>query len=140
MPRRAGRIFNLSERRYDYGLFDHQVLEFGFPDHHAPPLDLLWTVCHSMDAWASVRGGGGGGARAATLRHVDGGLAHAQADPRNVVCVHCKAGKGRTGVVCAAFLVFCGMFLVRGRPAREVAIAALEFFRHVRSRPPVRPG
>lgn len=45
-----------------------QVMEFGFPDHHAPPLDVLWAVCHCMDAWLSL-------------------------DERNVAVVHCKAGK-----------------------------------------------
>ena len=63
-------VFNLSERKYDPSHFDYRVLDAGFPDHFAPPLDLAWAVCSSMHAWLSV-------------------------DPQNVVAVHCKAGKVR---------------------------------------------
>jgi protein-tyrosine phosphatase len=49
-------------------MFDDRVLDVGFPDHRPPPLEHAWLVCHSIDAWLS-------------------------ADPRNVVAVHCKAGK-----------------------------------------------
>ena len=31
-----------------------------------------------------------------------------KADPENIVAVHCKAGKGRTGLMIAAFLVYSG--------------------------------
>lgn len=31
------------------------------------------------------------------------------ADPENVVAVHCKAGKGRTGLIVSAYLVFAGL-------------------------------
>lgn len=33
-----------------------------------------------------------------------------EADPANVVVVHCKGGKGRTGVVIAAYLSFKRLF------------------------------
>lgn len=32
----------------------------------------------------------------------------AQADPDNVVAVHCKAGKGRTGLMVVSYLMYCG--------------------------------
>ncbi|KAL0488869.1 phosphatidylinositol-trisphosphate 3-phosphatase [Acrasis kona] len=44
-------IWNLSEKHYSHEKFDNQVLEFGFPDHHNPPLDLLFQICKSMDSW-----------------------------------------------------------------------------------------
>jgi len=40
-------------------------------------------------------------------RHMDDWLG---AHPENVVSVHCKAGKGRTGTLIAAYLAHCGMF------------------------------
>lgn len=73
-------LLNLSERHYDEAIFDHRVMNVGFPDHHPPPFDLLWTVAVSMDRWL-------------------------RADPANVCVVHCQAGKGRTGTVIAAALL-----------------------------------
>ena len=32
------------------------------------------------------------------------------ADPENVIIVHCNSGKGRTGTGICAFLLFCGFF------------------------------
>ncbi|CCI48560.1 unnamed protein product [Albugo candida] len=76
------RVYNLSERRYDYSKF-YQVAEFGFPDHHPPPLRLLIEIMNDMLRW--------------TCQH-----------PDNVVVAHCLAGKGRTGVICSCFLLLTG--------------------------------
>eukprot|EP00002_Diphylleia_rotans_P005244 TRINITY_DN14356_c0_g1_i1.p1 TRINITY_DN14356_c0_g1~~TRINITY_DN14356_c0_g1_i1.p1 ORF type:complete len:684 (+),score=117.11 TRINITY_DN14356_c0_g1_i1:45-2096(+) len=78
-------IFNLSERSYDYAKFNHQVIEFGFPDHHSPSLQLLLIICKSIHS-------------------------HLMSDPRNVAVVHCMAGKGRTGTTIAAYMIFSGLF------------------------------
>jgi hypothetical protein len=42
-------IWNLSGRGYDYDKFNNQILEFGFPDHHSPPLHMLFVgfLCSS---------------------------------------------------------------------------------------------
>ena len=32
------------------------------------------------------------------------------ADPENVIAVHCKGGKGRTGTMICVWLVDCGIF------------------------------
>lgn len=44
-----------------------QVLDFGWPDHHAPALDKICSICKAMDTWLS-------------------------ADSRNVVVIHNKVG------------------------------------------------
>jgi protein-tyrosine phosphatase len=77
-------VYNLSERTYDFAKLNHQVLHFGWPDHHAPPMKLLFTICASIDSWLRL-------------------------DSRNVVCIHCKGGKGRTGTVICAYLLYCGL-------------------------------
>ncbi|KAN0024005.1 hypothetical protein ACTFIV_008398 [Dictyostelium citrinum] len=79
-------IYNLSERKYDYGLFNGMVLDWcGFPDHHAPPLGLLFKIVMTIYSWL-------------------------EKDPMNVVVVHCMAGKGRTGTVISALLQYGGLF------------------------------
>ncbi|XP_031555162.1 tensin-2-like [Actinia tenebrosa] len=74
-------VFNLSERRYDISKLNNQVLDFGWPDHLAPPLERLYSIIKSIDSWLKT-------------------------DPQHVVVVHCKGGKGRTGVVISAYMHF----------------------------------
>lgn len=77
--------YNLSGIPYNYDKFHNSVRDFPWPDHHAPSLDLLFTACQHMHSWLLE-------------------------DPRNVVAVHCKAGKGRTGTLICCFLLFSGRF------------------------------
>jgi len=77
------RSFNLSGVRYNYDKFANSVVDFPWPDHHAPPLDLLFRACAEMSDWL--------------LRDLD-----------NVAVVHCKAGKGRTGTLICCYLLFSG--------------------------------
>jgi len=42
-------IFNLSERKYDYTKFHDNVLEFGWPDHHSPPLGEWLSRCTASE-------------------------------------------------------------------------------------------
>lgn len=79
------KIYNLSERVYDYEKFQGQVIEFGFPDHHNPPIEYLFEICESIDQWMNE-------------------------DKENVAIVHCLAGRGRTGTVIACYLTFNGLF------------------------------
>lgn len=79
-------IFNLSERQYEYNLLDDMVQDWcGFPDHHAPPLAMLFKIVKTIHGWL-------------------------EADQLNVVVVHCLAGKGRTGTVIASYLLYAGLF------------------------------
>nr|XP_014039444.1 unnamed protein product [Salmo salar] len=63
-------LLNLSERRNDITKLNHKVLEFGWPDHYAPALDKICSMCKAMDTWLN-------------------------ADQHNVVVLHNKVG-GRT--------------------------------------------
>ncbi|KAM9766944.1 tensin-1 isoform 4-T4 [Menidia menidia] len=72
-------VLNLSEWRGDLSKLNHKVLEFGWPDHHAPALDKICSMCKAIDTWLS-------------------------GDPHNVVVLHNKGNRGRTGVVVAAYM------------------------------------
>uniref|UniRef100_A0A8C5QTI2 Tensin 1 n=1 Tax=Leptobrachium leishanense TaxID=445787 RepID=A0A8C5QTI2_9ANUR len=72
-------ILNLSEKRHDVNKFHSKVLDFGWPDLHAPALENVCSICKAMDTWLN-------------------------ADPHNVVVLHNKGNRGRTGVVIAAYM------------------------------------
>lgn len=78
-------IFNLSERNYNFDLFHRRVVDYGWPDHHGPPLLMLIKVVTAMDRWM-------------------------RADSKNVAIVHCLAGRGRTGTAICAYLCYAGYF------------------------------
>jgi hypothetical protein len=97
-------VFNVSQRAYDYAAFHHRVVDWcGFPDHHAPPLSLLVRTVVAMHDFLA-------------------------AHPRNVVVVHCLAGKGRTGTVIVSFFLFVGLF--RSPTAASVYFAAKRSTNH----------
>ncbi|XP_052455237.1 tensin-1-like isoform X1 [Carassius gibelio] len=72
-------LLNLSEWRHDITKQNPRVLDFGWPDHHAPALDKICSICKSIDTWLN-------------------------ADPHNVVVLHNKGNWGRTGVVVGAYM------------------------------------
>jgi phosphatidylinositol-3,4,5-trisphosphate 3-phosphatase/dual-specificity protein phosphatase PTEN len=77
-------VYNLcSERQYDLRQHFDKSYRFGFDDHNPPPLALIKPFCDSVGEWLS-------------------------ADKRNVAAIHCKAGKGRTGMMIACYLVHSG--------------------------------
>uniref|UniRef100_K3WR79 Phosphatidylinositol-3,4,5-trisphosphate 3-phosphatase n=1 Tax=Globisporangium ultimum (strain ATCC 200006 / CBS 805.95 / DAOM BR144) TaxID=431595 RepID=K3WR79_GLOUD len=95
------RIYNLcSERTYDKEKFHNRVAEYRFDDHCPPPIALFLPFCQDVDEWL-------------------------QAHPENVAAIHCKAGKGRTGVMICAYLLYIG--------AWKTAHSAMEFFGAARS-------
>ncbi len=77
-------VFNLcAERAYDPARFAGRVTRLPVPDHQPPRLPQLAAL---LRAGCSFIGGGEG----------------------RCLAVHCKGGKGRTGVAVAAWLLFTG--------------------------------
>ncbi|VAI15249.1 unnamed protein product [Triticum turgidum subsp. durum] len=80
------KVYNLcSERLYDASLFEGKVACFPFDDHNCPPIQLVISFCQSAYSWLKE-------------------------DIENVVVIHCKAGKARTGLMISSLLVYLKFF------------------------------
>eukprot|EP00466_Bigelowiella_natans_P002990 jgi/Bigna1/57410/fgenesh1_pm.13_\ len=88
-------VYNLcSERAYDPDRFPI-VKRFPFDDHNPCPFDVLVSMCRDVKAYLKK-------------------------DPKNVAAIHCKAGKGRTGLAISAYLIYSGVV--------QTADEALKYF------------
>lgn len=78
------KVYNLcSERKYDHALFDGKVSWFPFDDHNVCAFQDIAYFCKDVAMFLA--------------KH-----------PKNVAAIHCKAGKGRTGLMISIFLLYCG--------------------------------
>ena len=74
-------IFNLSGITYDSEKFNNSVITYHWPDHKAPPLYDIFNIILQAYKYLGK-------------------------DKENVICVHCLAGKGRTGTICCSLLLY----------------------------------
>jgi hypothetical protein len=97
-------IFNLCDTfdssdgimgQYHPSMLYNAVQRVPFEDHSPPLMSEMLYFCQEAAAWMA-------------------------AHPQNIVCVHCKGGKGRTGVMIAALIMWTGH--------RRCALDALELF------------
>jgi phosphatidylinositol-3,4,5-trisphosphate 3-phosphatase/dual-specificity protein phosphatase PTEN len=79
------KVYNLcEEKKYAPNIFYKQGY-FPFQDHEAPPLNLIRPFCEDAKKFLDE-------------------------DPKNVVAIHCLAGKGRTGTLISCLLLYLGEF------------------------------
>ena len=79
------KVYNLcGERTYPKDTFYKQSY-YPFPDHEAPPLNLLLPFCQDAKAFL-------------------------EENQDNIVAVHCKAGKGRTGTFICCLMIYLNIF------------------------------
>lgn len=96
------KIINLcSERSYDPSIFHRRTARVAFDDHNPPQITQIVELCKIVDEWLNE-----------------------SAD--NIVAIHCKAGKGRTGTMIAAYLLWSKAF--------KVPQEALDFFGEKRTK------
>lgn len=99
------RIYNLcSERSYPPNRFNGNFVRYPFDDHNAAPMELLMAICQDIHQYLSQNTRPELFGRAALKCPLD----FLHSGRGNVVSIHCKAGKGRTGLVICCYLMFCG--------------------------------
>ena len=77
-------IFNLSGIPYtSKEKFNNSVIDYFWPDHKAPPLYDIFKIINQAYTFLTQ-----------------------DKEKENVICIHCLAGKGRTGTICCSLLLY----------------------------------
>jgi protein-tyrosine phosphatase len=88
-----------SSRSIWYAFINDGVFIFeGFDDHNAPPFPLMGQCCSDIEAYLKED---------PKSAFIFTRITYAF---RNVAVIHCKAGKGRTGVMICAYMLHIKMF------------------------------
>lgn len=77
--------------------FSPSFLFAALDDHNCPTMRQLSDAIESIQSWLS-------------------------ADSANVAVIHCKGGKGRTGCLVSAYLVYAGTYTFRRAPKTSVTL------------------
>ena len=76
------KIYNLcSEKQYKEDSFQQCSQIYTFDDHNAPPFDMMLAFCEDVAEFV-------------------------KRNPKCVAAIHCKAGKGRTGLMICCYLIY----------------------------------
>ena len=101
LPNTHYRIYNLCpEMPYNPALFHDRVMSFDMQDHARPSMEHIFDALRDMEKFIGQ-------------------------NDANMIAVHCKAGKGRTGTLCCSWMLY-------NRTAQS-ASEALEIFREKRT-------
>lgn len=84
----------MSGRKYDTKKFDDKVEHFEWEDHHSPALHILFQACLHIHLFLKSK------------LHLEKTFIE---NTKNVVVIHCNAGKGRTGTLISCYLLFSGL-------------------------------
>ncbi|KAI1285027.1 Phosphatidylinositol 3,4,5-trisphosphate 3-phosphatase TPTE2 [Halotydeus destructor] len=80
------KVYNLcAEKSYESSFFHDSVARYSIDDHNVPSLEQMVEFVNDVKAFLGQ-------------------------DDSNVIAVHCKGGKGRTGTMICAWLIFDGQF------------------------------
>uniref|UniRef100_A0A7S4DZQ8 Phosphatidylinositol 3,4,5-trisphosphate 3-phosphatase and dual-specificity protein phosphatase PTEN n=1 Tax=Lotharella globosa TaxID=91324 RepID=A0A7S4DZQ8_9EUKA len=75
-------LYNLcDDRSYPTKKFHDRVVQYGFEDHNPCPFDMMEPFCRHLHQYLAMH-------------------------EKNVAAIHCKAGKGRTGLMISAYLIY----------------------------------